>query len=377
MSSPAATKELDSAAQILRLAVPQMSALDIPVTPENYTVWYEYFAQTNLDLNRAIDGFLANKVVFTKEVNTSLYKNFIQEKSPEVIENVQIETQILINSLISKITQLNQGTEAFSSTLADFGLQLQTKPDVCTLNQLVDGVIDEMQSLLVNNQTMEQSLSAMGQEVQNLKTEMENLSLAAMTDQLTSLHNRRAYEIAIQDHIHRAEQQHTRCSLLLIDIDRFKVFNDNYGHQVGDKVLAYVALALKQCVRGDDFVARYGGEEFVVLLPNTHFHDALQVAETLRERISERRLAIGKDKKLSLGAITVSIGLASLQEGDDADTLFSRADKALYEAKSDGRNCVRGWELPQSVRSYTLLTYSCAFKCFESDSRWNHSMNKD
>ncbi|MFB2780068.1 GGDEF domain-containing protein [Shewanella mangrovisoli] len=342
MSSTAATKELDSAAQILRLAVPQMSALDIPVTPENYTVWYEYFAQTNLDLNRAIDGFLANKVVFTKEVNTSLYKNFIQEKSPEVIENVQIETQILINSLISKITQINQGTEAFSSTLADFGLQLQTKPDVCTLNQLVDGVIDEMQSLLVNNQTMEQSLSAMGQEVQNLKTEMENLSLAAMTDQLTSLHNRRAYEIAIQDHIHRAEQQHTRCSLLLIDIDRFKVFNDNYGHQVGDKVLAYVALALKQCVRGDDFVARYGGEEFVVLLPNTHFHDALQVAETLRERISERRLAIGKDKKLSLGAITVSIGLASLQEGDDADTLFSRADKALYEAKSDGRNCVRG-----------------------------------
>jgi diguanylate cyclase len=342
MSSPAANKELDCAAQILRLAVPQMSALDIPVTPENYTVWYEYFAQSNLDLNRAIDGFLANNVVFTKEVNTSLYKNFIQEKSPEVIENVQIETQILINSLISKITQLNQGTESFSSTLADFGLQLQASPDVSTLDQLVDGVIDEMQHLLLNNQAMEQSLSAMGQEVQNLKTEMENLSLAAMTDQLTSLHNRRAYEIAIQDHIHRAEEQQTRCSLLLIDIDRFKLFNDTYGHQVGDKVLAYVALALKQCVRGDDFVARYGGEEFVVLLPNTHFHDALQVAETLRERISERRLAIGKDKKLSLGAITVSIGLASLQKGDDAETLFSRADKALYEAKSDGRNCVRG-----------------------------------
>ncbi|MDI5849486.1 hypothetical protein ODY81_16310 [Shewanella xiamenensis] len=125
MSFPAANKELDSAAQILRLAVPQMSALDIPVTPENYTVWYEYFAQSNLDLNRAIDGFLANNVVFTKEVNTSLYKNFIQEKSPEVIENVQIETQILINSLISKITQLTQGTEAFTSTLG-----------LCFLNQL-------------------------------------------------------------------------------------------------------------------------------------------------------------------------------------------------------------------------------------------------
>ncbi|MCS6154494.1 GGDEF domain-containing protein [Shewanella baltica] len=342
MSSTAENKELDSAAQILRLAVPQMSALDIPVTPENYTVWYEYFAGTNLDLNRAIDGFLANSVSFTKEVNTSLYKNFIQEQSPEVIENVQIETQILINSLLSKISQLSQGTAAFSGSLAEFGLRLQTNPDINTLNELVDGVVDEMQMLLINNREMEQSLCTMGQEVQNLKSEMENLSLAAMTDQLTSLHNRRAYELSIQDQIYLSQDHQTRCSLLLIDIDNFKAFNDTYGHLTGDKVLAYVALALKQCVRGDDFVARYGGEEFVVVLPNTHFHDALQVAENLRERISERRLTIGKDKKLSLGAITVSIGLASLQQGDDAETLFSRADKALYQAKAEGRNCVRG-----------------------------------
>ncbi|MGI2157820.1 GGDEF domain-containing protein [Shewanella baltica] len=342
MPSTAENKELDSAAQILRLAVPQMSALDIPVTPENYTVWYEYFAGTNLDLNRAIDGFLANSVSFTKEVNTSLYKNFIQEQSPEVIENVQIETQILINSLLSKISQLSQGTAAFSGSLAEFGLRLQTNPDINTLNELVDGVVDEMQMLLINNREMEQSLCTMGQEVQNLKSEMENLSLAAMTDQLTSLHNRRAYELSIQDQIYLSQDHQTRCSLLLIDIDNFKAFNDTYGHLTGDKVLAYVAFALKQCVRGDDFVARYGGEEFVVVLPNTHFHDALQVAENLRERISERRLTIGKDKKLSLGAITVSIGLASLQQGDDAETLFSRADKALYQAKAEGRNCVRG-----------------------------------
>ncbi|MGL5046558.1 MAG: GGDEF domain-containing protein [Shewanella sp.] len=342
MSSTAENKELDSAAQILRLAVPQMSALDIPVTPENYTVWYEYFAGTNLDLNRAIDGFLANPVSFTKEINTSLYKTFILEQSPEIIENVQIETQMLINSLLSKISQLNQGTVAFSGTLAEFGLRLQTNPDINTLNEMVNSVVDEMQMLLINNREMDQSLRNMGQEVQNLKSEMENLSLTAMTDQLTSLHNRRAYELSIQDLIYHSQDQQTRCSLLLIDIDNFKAFNDTYGHLTGDKVLAYIALALKQCVRGDDFVARYGGEEFVVVLPNTHFHDAVQVAEHLRERISERHLTIGKDKKLSLGAITVSIGVASLQQGDDAETLFSRADTALFQAKSAGRNCVRG-----------------------------------
>ncbi|HAY95806.1 MAG TPA: GGDEF domain-containing protein, partial [Shewanella sp.] len=88
----------------------------------------------------AIDGFLANSVSFTKEVNTSLYKTFIQEQSPEVIENVQIETQILINSLLNKISQLSQGTAAFSGSLAEFGLRLQTNPDINTLNELVDGV---------------------------------------------------------------------------------------------------------------------------------------------------------------------------------------------------------------------------------------------
>lgn len=342
MSLAIQVPNVETSAEILRQAVPQMSALDIPVTPENYTVWYEYFLGINLDLKRAIDGLLANKVVFTFEVNQGLYSNFIQEHSPEIIENVQVETQIIIGSLLNKISLLSSGTEQFSQVLEKLGNELNDADDVASIQAMLDGFAQEVDSVLKNNLEMKQNLASMSEELSALKVEMQNLSMSAMTDQLTSLHNRRAFELEAQKLMHEFKDQHVKSSLLIIDIDHFKQFNDKYGHIVGDKVLAYVALALKQGVRGDDFVARYGGEEFIVLLPNTRFHDALQVAENLRERVAAKKLSIGKDKKLSLGAITVSVGLTSLQDGDDLEAFLSRADRALYRAKSDGRNCVRG-----------------------------------
>jgi len=98
---------------------------------------------------------------------------------------------------------------------------------------------------------------------------------------------------------------------------------------------------MKNTVKGDDLVARYGGEEFVVMLPNAKLNDAVKVAEKIRERISLKQLSIGKEKKQNLGHITVSIGVATINTGDDVDTLLSRADEQLYKAKAAGKNCVK------------------------------------
>ncbi len=332
----------DIATEILRKAVPQMSALGIPVTPDNYAVWYEYFLGADLDLCRAIDRLMSNEVTFTTEVCAGLYKNFIQEQSPETIQNVQIETQILINSLLKKIAQMSEGTETFSGALRNLENELEQEPDVETLEVLIDGIADHVSKVMEANQQLDSSLKEMNREVNQLKSEMDNLNTAAMTDQLTALHNRRAFESEMLVYLKQFREFGQKSSLLIIDVDHFKGFNDEHGHLIGDKVLAYVALAMKQTVRGDDFVARYGGDEFVILLPNTHFHDALQVAKHIRQRISEKKLTVGKDQKLQLGNISVSIGLTSIQEDDDEKSYFIRADEALYQAKHDGRNCVRG-----------------------------------
>ena len=332
--------ETELSAKILRHAVPKMSELKVPVTPENYAVWYEYYKGINLDLKRAIDGLLSTNVSFTPDVSHSLYKKYILVNSPEVIENVQLETQVLINSLLSKIANMSKGTSQFSASLTDFNNALKQDPDPIVMQKLVDSFSSELDEIIAANSEMDKSLTSISEEVVALKTEMVELRSVAMTDELTSLNNRRAFDKEVISHIDSFNHTNFESSLLVVDIDHFKRFNDVHGHLIGDKVLAYVAQALKNSVKGDDFVARYGGEEFVILLSNTRLEDASIVAENLRRKIAERNLTIGKDKKLPLGNITVSVGVASLKAEDDKDSYFIRADEALYRAKSAGRNCV-------------------------------------
>jgi diguanylate cyclase len=335
-------KEQDYSTHLLSLAIPQMAKLHIPVTPENYAIWYEYFAETNLNLKRAIDGLLANDVTFTKQVNQGLYNNFIQEQSPEIIQNVQIETQILIKSLFNKIHQLTDETTDFLTSLFEYNQTLQENPSPELLNSIIISISADVDIVISKNEEMKRNLHTLDYELSRLKEEMDNLSKVAMTDELTSLNNRRAYEIFAGEQVAKFNQTQTLCSLLLADIDHFKHFNDTYGHLVGDKVLAYVALSLKQGVKGGDFVARYGGEEFVILLPDTNKQDAITLANNLRELVSHKQLTIGKEKKQQLGKVTISIGVATIETGDDADTFLSRADKQLYLAKGAGRDCVKG-----------------------------------
>jgi diguanylate cyclase len=335
-------KKLDYSTYLLSLAIPKMAKLHIPVTPENYAIWYEYFAETNLNLKRAIDGLLANNVTFTKQVNQGLYNNFIQEQSPEIIQNVQIETQILIKSLFNKIHQMTDETTDFSTSLSEYNQKLKEKPSLKLLNEIIINISAELDIVIKNNGEMKSNLHTLDYELSRLKDEIDSLNKVAMTDELTSLNNRRAYEIFAMEQVAKFNQTQTLCSLLLADIDNFKHFNDTYGHLVGDKVLAYVAMSLKQGIKGSDFVARYGGEEFVILLPDTNKQDAITLANNLRELVSHKQLTIGKEKKQQLGKVTVSVGVATIEIGDDADTFLSRADQQLYLAKGAGRDCVKG-----------------------------------
>jgi diguanylate cyclase (GGDEF)-like protein/PAS domain S-box-containing protein len=169
--------------------------------------------------------------------------------------------------------------------------------------------------------------------------EIANISLRALAsvDQLTGLGNRRAFNRQLEDAIADAQRTRHPLSLLMVDVDRFKQYNDDFGHPAGDSALRAVARCLSRSARGGDFVARYGGEEFVVLLPDTDRKDAMEVAERLRKAIAQ----IDTERR----PITASVGVSTRQPNDtgiDADLvrLLSSADVALYRAKSGGRNQV-------------------------------------
>ena len=167
-----------------------------------------------------------------------------------------------------------------------------------------------------------------------------SMEMLATEDALTGVPNRRHFEQAILSEWHRAERTHTPISLLLIDVDRFKDFNDHYGHLEGDACLRTVAqIALSVSRRAADTVARFGGEEFAIILPDTSSEGAIETAERFRTAVAE--LAI-EHRVIPLGVVTISIGCATLlpHEGTSATELVAAADAALYEAKKAGRNRV-------------------------------------
>ena len=166
-----------------------------------------------------------------------------------------------------------------------------------------------------------------------LRIANEQLQALATTDGLTGLKNHRTFKERLDDEFHRATRYHLPLSLILLDVDRFKAFNDAHGHPAGDEVLKRVAKHLTESTRSTDFVARYGGEEFAMLLPFTHQQAALALAERTRVAI--------ENAKWELRAVTASFGVATL----NADTpttaaLVKRADDALYHSKENGRNRV-------------------------------------
>jgi diguanylate cyclase len=159
-----------------------------------------------------------------------------------------------------------------------------------------------------------------------------------MTDGLTGVFNRSAFDTHLTKLIDRNMITPIPFSLLLLDIDNFKQINDTYGHLVGDRVIMAVAQHSKELIRKDDLLARYGGEEFALILHATSMRHGLKKGRAICKRIAETRYHMtAKDIQTSL-SFTVSIGVSTFQPGDTMDSIVSRADKALYEAKRLGKN---------------------------------------
>lgn len=185
------------------------------------------------------------------------------------------------------------------------------------------------EKLLKLNAELEQRVHERTAQLQELAQELEVQSL---TDALTDLGNRRAFQRKLTEEVQRAVRYQMPLSLLLLDVDHFKTYNDAFGHSAGDAVLKELGLLLRQHSRTTDFPARYGGEEFALLLPHTDKAGALILAERIRQVVAATLWRYR--------AVTVSIGAMTLAKNMDSTVLIDQADRALYEAKRCGRNCV-------------------------------------
>ena len=220
------------------------------------------------------------------------------------------------------------------------------------LDELKSEVTSRLESVVVAMDThkvseqqrqvaMEQYLTVLEQRIRDMEEQsvameqqMVEQRRLALVDLLTQLPNRSAYEERLEYEVERWVRYQRPLVLAICDIDHFKTINDNFGHLAGDKVLRILARTLRARLRKTDFIARFGGEEFVVLMPETSPEEALHALEMVREAVANCPFHF-RDKPLK---ITMSAGIASFIQGDDATAVFERADRAMYRAKDAGRD---------------------------------------
>ena len=310
--------------------------------PEHYALWFEYALARNRTLVTAMDAAMLAPGGISHDVNRVLYERFVAGADNAKVTEASAQQAKTLLGEVQKMMQ-NFGGETASYT-EELGRAAETisaetakEPE---LQSLVKNIVDTARSLRESGEQMQQRLSDSQAEIEQLKTNLALVTTESQRDHLTGLANRKALDRVLQETTAQAEEDKTPLSLLMLDIDHFKKFNDTYGHLIGDEVLKIVARSLTDSVRGKDTVARYGGEEFAVLLPQTPIGGAMIVAETIRKTIASRDLK-RKDTGESYGAITVSIGVAHYVGKQDAPEAFiKRADDALYRSKHAGRNRV-------------------------------------
>jgi len=307
-----------------------------PPTPHNYAIWYEYARQTNPGLTQELDKLLSHEATIDEATGDYLYFRHLAPAAPEQGEPQQ--ARALLTDILRAIGDFSNDTASYHEEIDAHIASLQAQSGG-ELGALVETILASARGLRTSGDSLNQSLQEAQAEIESLRKSLQDATHEAQRDFLTGLFNRKAFDRMMDEMTSLAAKEQVPFSLLMIDVDHFKRFNDKHGHPIGDEVLKMVARLLKDTVKGTDIVTRFGGEEFAVILPNTPLKGAQVVAENIRINISRKELR-HREQGVSYGNVTVSIGLAAFDSADNVPLLIKRADDALYEAKRGGRNRV-------------------------------------
>ena len=310
-------------------------------SPLNYVVWYHYFLGENKALIDEINQLPKGAKSYNDRLGNRLYEEFIEQSDSKEAQEYDYAVKKFFDNIIYQMNDFSQGVQTQSNKIGNFAKDMKNnrvKPE--DIEKVAESILAAAESMQHSSEHMRDEVKNSSEEVKKLRKQLDEAKKEAMTDELTQVGNRKAFNNLIQDltieHLHEPES----LCLIMTDIDHFKSFNDTYGHPVGDSVLRYFANIIKKNTNHNETVCRYGGEEFAILLRGTNLEQASERAEEIRQQIEAARLTL-KNSSEPIRTITASFGISHFMgEHDNLDDFINRADKSLYAAKEAGRNTV-------------------------------------
>ena len=320
-------------------AIDLLKRATIPPYPQFYELLYTYATGVNPTLNARLNT-LFREGDPSADLAERLYNEFVKAKDAnERISSVTERMSKRIEAVHEAIDTAMHTAHTYSDSLEEASGGLGQELDVESIRLMAQRLLSETQRMQEANLQLEHKLEASREDISQLQRDLDDVRREALLDPLTKIYNRKYFDEGMLKTFADAREEGTPLSLMLIDIDHFKRFNDTWGHQTGDQVLRLVAMTLKSNIKGKDIAARYGGEEFAAILPETDLEGAVILADNIRKAIQAKEL-LKRSTNEKLGRITASFGVASFRSDDTPSTLIERADRSLYAAKHAGRNKV-------------------------------------
>lgn len=313
---------------------------ELPPTPSNYEFCYRYATGADPELVEAVDGVLRSAGRLSQRALQNIRRELYGGSGQGTFGKLLEDTQAQLERMAGYVERSESDARGYREALDDGSSALSADATMERQRAMLAQMVAATSAMIEKTSMLENQLANSGAEIDSLKADLEVARVQSRTDPLTGLANRKAGVDYLEAHVLRSHSELRALSLVFLDIDHFKRFNDNFGHRVGDEVLRLVAQSLERFFHGIGFPARWGGEEFVIVVPSRTVDDTVKLAERFREFVGSRTVRSRTSQK-DVGRITLSLGVAQLEAKETSQQLIDRADRALYDAKAEGRDQVR------------------------------------